>query len=161
VVTPDGAVIITGSRDGTTRIWDARTYEELARIKAHERFVTAVALVPALDGLRIVTGSSDGTARLWELLPVGQALIDYAKTSVVRCLSPAQRERYYLPPTQPRWCGSGEKYPYDSVSAMIEGRRLLIDGKVNDAKALFTEAARRNSGGAVNQTWAGAYIEYG
>ena len=161
VVTPDGAVIITGSRDGTTRIWDARTYEELARIKAHERFVTAVALVPALDGLRIVTGSSDGTARLWELLPVGQALIDYAKTSVVRCLSPAQRERYYLPPTQPRWCGSGEKYPYDSVSAMIEGRRLLIDGKVNDAKALFTEAARRNSDGAVNQTWAGAYIEYG
>ena len=88
-------------------------------------------------------------------------MIDYAKTSVVRCLSPAQRERYYLPPTQPRWCGGGEKYPYDLVSALIEGRRLLIDGKVNDAKALFTEAARRNSGGAVNQTWAGAYIEYG
>ena len=160
-VTPDGAAIVTGSRDGTMRIWHAGSYEELAQIKAHERFVTSVALVSTPEGVRIITGSNDSTARLWDLLPVGQALIDHAKTSVVRCLSPAQRERYYLPQTQPRWCGSDEKYPYNSVSAMIEGRRLLIDGKVNQARALFTEQLGRNSGGAVNQAWAAAYIEYG
>ena len=67
------------------RIWHAGSYEEFAQIKAHERFVTAIALAATEDGPRIITGSSDGTARLWHLLPVGQALIDQAKASVVCC----------------------------------------------------------------------------
>jgi WD40 repeat protein/tetratricopeptide (TPR) repeat protein len=158
-VTPDGAAIVTGSRDGTVRIWDAKTFELLALIKAHERFVTAVALARTADGLRIVTGSNDKTARLWHVLPLGQALIDDAKTSAIRCLSPAQRNRYFLPPARPGWCD--EKYPFEQASALIEGRRLLIDDKEDEAKALFTEALGRDSSGIVDQTWANAYIEHG
>ena len=94
--TPDRTAIITGSRDGVV-IWNAATHAKVAEFKAHDRFVTAIALAATEDGPRIITGSSDGTARLWHLLPVGQALIDQAKASVVRCLSPAQRVRYYLP----------------------------------------------------------------
>lgn len=160
-VTPDSTAIITGSRDGNVRIWDAATHDKVAEFKAHDLFVTAIAVVPTDDGPRIFTGSSDRTARLWHLLPVGQALIDQAKASVVRCLSPAQRAHYFLPPTRPRWCGSGEKYPYDSVSALIEGRRLLVGGKVDEAQTLFKAQLGRNSDGAVNQAWAGAYLESG
>ena len=88
-------------------------------------------------------------------------MIDQAKASVVRCLSPAQRARYYLPQMQPRWCGGEGKYPYDSVSALIEGRRLLVGGKVDEASALFKEQLGRSSGSAVNDAWAKAYIELG
>ena len=160
-VTPDRTAMITGSRDGGVRIWNAATHAKVAEFKAHDRFVTAIALAATEDGPRIITGSSDGTARLWHLLPVGQALIDQAKASVVRCLSPAQRVRYYLPQMQPRWCGGEGKYPYNSVSALIEGRRLLVGGKVDEASALFKEQLGRSSGSAVNDAWAKAYIELG
>jgi hypothetical protein len=64
------------------------------------------------DGTRIVTGSSDTTARIWDLFPSGQALIDDAKNAVPRCLTSAERKRYYLPPEPPRWCTEMKKWPY-------------------------------------------------
>ena len=45
-VTPDRTAIITGSRYGGARIWDAATHAKVAEFKAHDRFVTAIALVP-------------------------------------------------------------------------------------------------------------------
>src|SRR5262249_61597124 len=35
VVTPDGARIVTGSEDGTARVWDAKTGAELFSFKGH------------------------------------------------------------------------------------------------------------------------------
>jgi WD40 repeat protein len=63
-VTPDGARIVSGSRDRSVRVWDARTGTELAVLKGHIAWISSVALTS--DGARIVTGSGDGTARIWD-----------------------------------------------------------------------------------------------
>ena len=60
---PDGARILTGSRDGIARVWDARTGKTTLEL-THQRPVNAVAWSP--DGARILTGSRDGTARVWD-----------------------------------------------------------------------------------------------
>ena len=60
---PDGHHILTGSEDGTARIWDATTGENTLTL-THTDWVMAVAWSP--DGHHILTGSEDGTARIWD-----------------------------------------------------------------------------------------------
>ena len=62
-ITPDGAQVVTGSEDGTARLWDSRTGEPVSILR-HSRPVHAVAVTP--DGTQIVTGAQDGTARVWD-----------------------------------------------------------------------------------------------
>jgi WD40 repeat protein len=61
---PDGARIVTGSADGTARIWDAATGKEVTVLRGHESGVSSAAF--SLDGARIVTASEDKTARIWD-----------------------------------------------------------------------------------------------
>ena len=60
---PDGTRILTGTIDGTARVWDARTGRTTLEL-THQRSVTAVAWSP--DATRILTGSRDGTVRVWD-----------------------------------------------------------------------------------------------
>ncbi|MDW8079616.1 MAG: hypothetical protein RMJ16_12090, partial [Thermoguttaceae bacterium] len=60
---PDGSKILTGSGDGTARLWDAATGRELRTFQGHTHSVISVAFSP--DGSKVLTGSADGTARLW------------------------------------------------------------------------------------------------
>jgi hypothetical protein len=61
---PDGRQVLTGSLDGTARLWDAQTGQELRRFEGHTEPVSSVAFSP--DGRQVLTGSSDKTARLWD-----------------------------------------------------------------------------------------------
>jgi WD40 repeat protein len=61
---PNGARILTASKDQTARIWDAATAKEIAVLRGHEDAVTSAAFSP--DGARIVTASDDKTARIWD-----------------------------------------------------------------------------------------------
>jgi len=61
---PDGARIVTASRDLTARIWDARSGAPLVVLKGHAGWVITAAYSP--DGTRIVTASADKTARIWD-----------------------------------------------------------------------------------------------
>ena len=117
-VTADGSRVVTGSWDETARLWDAATGKELAVLRGHSG-VSSVAVTA--DGSRIITGSDDKTARIWDAatgkkLAVlkGQALVDEVKSIVPRCLSPAQRQHYRLPPKPPVWCRSMKKWPYQA-----------------------------------------------
>lgn len=60
---PDGRCILTSSRDGTTRVWDAKTFQEIpermircSSVNAHYRYP---------DGKYIIT-TSDGSVKVWD-----------------------------------------------------------------------------------------------
>ena len=60
---PDGARILTASRDGTAKLWDVAS-SGLITSFVHEDSVRQVAFSP--DGMRILTASADKTAKLWD-----------------------------------------------------------------------------------------------
>jgi eukaryotic-like serine/threonine-protein kinase len=61
---PDGKRLATGSRDGTAKVWDAASGQELLTLKGHSNFVISIAWSP--DGKRLATGSWDNTAKVWD-----------------------------------------------------------------------------------------------
>ena len=61
----NGAHLLTGSSDGTLKLWDMATTRLVRTFSGHKGEVTAVALSP--DGTRALSGSKDKTIRLWEV----------------------------------------------------------------------------------------------
>ena len=62
---PDGLTLVTGSQDGTAKIWNAFTGQEILTIPAgNGAAVTTVAFSP--DGTILATGGIDKTSRLWD-----------------------------------------------------------------------------------------------
>src|SRR5207253_411209 len=55
---PDGNRIVSGSQDGTVKVWDAQTGQETLTLKGHTGGVTSVAV--SADGRRIASGSGGG-----------------------------------------------------------------------------------------------------
>ncbi len=109
---PDGKRIVTAGVDGTARVWDAASGKEIGELRGHQGPLRSAAFSP--NGRRIVTGSEDNTARIWDAFPDTQALVSAAKTAVPRCLSPAQRQAFFLPLEPPAWCIEMEKWPYNT-----------------------------------------------
>ncbi|MGH3568259.1 MAG: P-loop NTPase fold protein [Pseudonocardia sp.] len=81
-VTPDGTQIVTGGADGTARIWDRASGQQVgAALTGHTSSVLAVAVTP--DSTQIVTGGADGTARIWDRASgqqVGAALTGHTRS---------------------------------------------------------------------------------
>ncbi|QJX00109.1 protein kinase domain-containing protein [Frigoriglobus tundricola] len=68
----DGARIVTGSYDGTMRVWDAATGKELLKREVCDKRPVSAAFRP--DGLRIVTAGADKLAKVWDAV-TGQELL--------------------------------------------------------------------------------------
>ena len=64
-ISPDGRLVATGHDDGSARIWDYTTGQEILRFPGHQRPVTSVAFSP--DGASLATGSLDSTARVFSV----------------------------------------------------------------------------------------------
>ncbi|SRR5579875_2738533 len=62
---PDGTQALSGSNDGTMRLWEVQTGKELHRFVGHKAPVMGVAFNP--DGRQALSSSSDKTIRLWAL----------------------------------------------------------------------------------------------
>ena len=60
---PAGDQIASAGRDGTLRVWDVTTGDELFALDGHGDLVEDVAYSP--DGMLIASAGRDGTARLW------------------------------------------------------------------------------------------------
>jgi WD40 repeat protein len=63
-ISPDGAWIVSASRDGTLKIWDAATGAERATLVGHVDWVWGCAISP--DGAWIVSTSNDSTLKIWD-----------------------------------------------------------------------------------------------
>ncbi|MHC4948802.1 MAG: WD40 repeat domain-containing serine/threonine protein kinase [Planctomycetota bacterium] len=64
IFSPDGRRVVSVSEDGTARVWEARTGEEIATMRGHDGPVLTAAFSP--DGTVVATAGEDGTARTWD-----------------------------------------------------------------------------------------------
>lgn len=62
VFSKDGKYILSGSSDGTAKLWDKKTGKVRKRFQAHTASVNSAIFTPKGE---ILTGSSDGTVILW------------------------------------------------------------------------------------------------
>jgi WD40 repeat protein len=105
----DGKKIATASADNTVRVWDADMRKPVAVLEGMAPMWDAAF---SADGKRLVTASEDRTANIWPVFPTTQALVDYAKSVVPRCLTEDQRRQTFLEPKPPTWCIAEKKWPY-------------------------------------------------
>jgi WD40 repeat protein len=105
---PDSQRVVTASGDKSARIWDVRTGETAAVLDGHAGPVWSASF--SFDGQRVLTVSDDGKARIWRVFPSTQALVDFSKKIVPRCLTPEQRKDAFLGPSPPDWCKA--KWPF-------------------------------------------------
>merc|ERR1712146_450867 len=66
VISSDGQFALSGSWDGTLRLWDLNTGLTTRRFVGHEKDVLSVAF--SADSRQIVSGSRDKTIKLWNTL---------------------------------------------------------------------------------------------
>ncbi len=62
---PDGTRLATASQDGTAKVWDSRTGQELLTLAGHPGGINGVAFSP--DGARLATTGRDGVTKIWSI----------------------------------------------------------------------------------------------
>jgi WD40 repeat protein len=108
---PDGKRLVSASKDNTARVWDVQTGDLLLILQGHKGIVSQASFSP--DGHMIVTASGDGTIRLWPLTTSDKDLVNKARHTATKCLTLAQRKKYFLSDTPPKWCIKLKKRPYN------------------------------------------------
>jgi len=87
---PDGSRLATATEDGTVRVWDPESGEELVVLRGHDAVVGSVAFSP--DGARLASVAADGLVRVWTL-DVDE-LVEIAQRELTRTLTDAECQQY-------------------------------------------------------------------
>jgi TPR repeat protein len=164
---PDGSQILTGSKDGTAKLWDAASGRLLATLMGHTGGVRRVAYSP--DGSLIGTVSEDRTVKLWNVDAViaaqatAEHVADEAPTLITECDRAAG---IVLDPDKPAHLRGHDK-GYLGKEAEVICRQAVAqhphvrrfktqlafaleqNGKFDEARPLFEEAAQAGSATAM------------
>ena len=82
---PDGTRLASGGFDGTIRLWDTATGEELRILRGHENQVLTVMFTP--DSTLLVSNGDDETIRLWDVATGEEVDILYGHVGAARSLA--------------------------------------------------------------------------
>jgi WD40 repeat protein/serine/threonine protein kinase len=140
---PDGQWILTGSGDGTAKVWDASTGQERLTLKGHSAGILSVAFSP--DGRRILTGSGDLTAKVWDALTGEERLTLKGHSDTVTSVALSPDGQWIL-------TGSGDQTArvWDAASGQ---ERLTLKGHgAWIYSAVFSPDGRRILTGSLDQT---------
>ncbi|CAE6483529.1 unnamed protein product [Rhizoctonia solani] len=92
VFSPNGCLVISGSADMTTRVWEISLCPKsmtVAPIVGHSSTVRSIAI--SRDGTRIISGSYDQTVRMWDAQtghPVGKPFVGHSSNVLCVAMSP-------------------------------------------------------------------------
>ena len=125
-VTPDGWRAVSGSEDGTLRVWDLESGACLRVLEEHSYYDAVVVVTP--DGRHAVSVNDEGTLRFWDLERYVCAAIFFSAKAVGRVVGTRDLviEGFALP-VEVRNLPSGPAVEPDTSDAAYEGflRRAL------------------------------------
>lgn len=73
---PDGALLLSASKDALAQVWDLRTGEPILALNQHAKEIYAAEMDP--DGYHIYTGGADNSIFVWDLRKTGSACYEIA-----------------------------------------------------------------------------------
>jgi WD40 repeat protein len=125
---PDGSRLVTTSDDGTARVWNTSTGQELLLLAGHEGLVGPVTY--SMDGAFIVTAGADGTAIVW----------DAATGKVLHMLDGHRDNPNLVFPDEPNWVGAVAVSPESTIIATgsADGTAKLWDASSGEELKTYT-----------------------
>ena len=93
----DGSQLATAGHDGTVRIWDPSSGEQLLALDGHDALVSSVAFSP--DGSQLASIGAEGMVRVWALDL--DDLVEIGEREVTRRLTNAECRQYLHLPSCP------------------------------------------------------------
>jgi len=126
---PDGRRLLTGSSDGSARVWNTDGTGTPVIFRGHEGEVEAGSFSP--DGIRVVTAGEDETARVWRADGTGEPIVFHGYEETVEIASFSRDGTRVL-----TTCGDGtvRVWPADGLGEPVV---LLTDGGV-EVRAAFS-----------------------
>jgi RNA polymerase sigma factor (sigma-70 family) len=133
--TPDGSSLVSSSRDGSVRVWDASTGEE-KMVLAHPGPVLSLAIDP--NGKDVTTVGSDGRLRVWDLKTGKETFRDRDRDRV------ATGAVTYAPNGQAFAIAARDRGAQVRIQVYIKGRKGLhpVQGQRHELTETFTDNPR-------------------
>jgi WD40 repeat protein len=155
---PDGQWIVTGSWDGSAKIWDATTGRAVRKLAGEHRGPIHCAVFSPRDGNQVLTAGDDGTAKLWDastgkvlrtfaghqgrvrraaFSADGQQLVTTADDGTARVWDPETAESFAL---------EGHRGAVLCAAFSIDGSQLITGGEDNTARLWDLETREQRLG---------------
>jgi pimeloyl-ACP methyl ester carboxylesterase len=111
--------VVSAGGDGTLRLWDSKTGEQLRTLSGHTGSVTACAVTP--DGRFVVSASRDHTLRLWDAVSADEVVAlavagDLLYVAATRRCRTSRAVPPEAPSTSSTWSASNTKLSWSPLS---------------------------------------------